>query len=171
MTCKDFSRIVNEITEVIRHVTGCHTINSCNLNYYPQGGGVGFHADDEFLFDGLQRPTCIISLSLCWGGGARKFLVKQKQCSEEQAQDFDSPGMVVHEYVLKHGDIMTMEGMFQKHYFHAVWPGDSQDHTDDPYTQGERINLTWRTIVQHLDGSAECRGKVCPLSQSSKYYE
>ena len=27
--------------------------------------------------------------------------------------------------------------------------------------QGERINLTWRTIVKHLDGSDECRGMVC----------
>ena len=29
--------------------------NCVNLNYYPTGGGVGFHADDEFLFDGLRR--------------------------------------------------------------------------------------------------------------------
>ena len=168
VTSSEFQRTVEDITKVARQVTGCPSLNSCNLNYYPQGGGVGFHADDEFLFDGLRRPTCIISFSLCSrsGGGARKFLVKQKSCPEDQAQDDYPPGMV-HEQILGHGDIMTMEGMFQKHYFHSVWPGDSKDHMDDPYTKGERINLTWRTIVQHLDGSAECRGKVCPLSQPS----
>ena len=32
-------------------------LNSVNLNYYPSGGGVGFHADDEFLFDGLRQHT------------------------------------------------------------------------------------------------------------------
>ena len=38
--------------------------NSANLNYYPQGGGVGFHADDEPLFAGTERDTRIVSLSL-----------------------------------------------------------------------------------------------------------
>lgn len=33
-------------------------LNSVNLNYYPRGGGVGFHADDEFLFDG-HIDTCL----------------------------------------------------------------------------------------------------------------
>lgn len=156
--------IVQELTKTIQNITGCTTLNSCNLNYYPQGGGVGFHADDEFLFDGVERPTCIISLSLCRNGGARKFLVKEKnQCTEDQAQDEYPEGMI-QEIILRHGDIMTMEGMFQKHYFHSVWPGDSQEYMDDPLTQGERINLTWRTIVKHLDGSSECRGKICPLS-------
>jgi alkylated DNA repair dioxygenase AlkB len=161
-----FHRTVEELTQVVRTVTGCPSINSCNLNYYPRGGGVGFHADDEFLFDSLQRPTCIISLSLCRNGGARKFLVKEKDCSEDQAQDQYYPS--THERILRHGDLMTMEGMFQKHYYHSVWPGDSKEYMDDPYTQGERINLTWRTIVQHLDGSPECRDKVCPLATTSK---
>ena len=31
--------------------TGHAVLNSVNLNYYPRGGGVGWHADDEFLFD------------------------------------------------------------------------------------------------------------------------
>jgi alkylated DNA repair dioxygenase AlkB len=189
--------------------------NAVNLNYYPQGGGVGFHADDEFLFDGLNRPTCILSLSLCSRqstteteeegtintsySGVRKFVVKRKKPgdTEDGVQDFDveEEGLVdtgtiaepsttkeplCHEVILRHGDLMTMEGMFQKHYYHAVWPGDSKqfqsktstssndrtktDH-DHPYTHGERINLTWRLIVQHLDGSKdECRGKSCPLS-------
>ena len=156
--------VVERITEKIKHVTGCQSLNSCNLNYYPQGGGVGFHADDEFLFDGTRRPTCIVSLSLCRKGGTRKLIVKNQECTEEQAQD-DYPEGQLHELILGHGDVMTMEGMFQKHYFHSIWPGDSKEFMDNPLTQGERINLTWRTIVQHLDGSESCLGKTCPLAK------
>lgn len=166
-----FHATVEEITEKIRSATGCIEINSCNLNYYPQGGGVGFHADDEFLFDGTRRETCIISLSLCSnnGGksGARNFMVKKQQGRSEEQAASGSNDETVHQVILRHGDIITMEGMFQKDYFHSVWPGDSQDFLEDPLTQGERINLTWRTIVQHLDGSEECRGKICPLANSS----
>jgi alkylated DNA repair dioxygenase AlkB len=162
--------VVETITAKIKQLTGCPSLNSCNLNYYPQGGGVGFHADDEFLFDGTRRPTCIVSLSLCrnsggsGGGGTRKLIVKNQECAEEQAQD-DYPEGCLQELILGHGDVMTMEGMFQKHYFHSIWPGDSKKFMDDPLTQGERINLTWRTIVQHLDGSESCRGKICPLAR------
>ena len=138
---------------------------------------MGWHADDEFLFDGTRRPTTIVSLSLCRGNGssndgARKFLVKlQNNVSEEEAQNQYDSGSdnSIQEQILGHGDLLTMEGMFQKHYFHSVWPGDSKDYCDDPLTQGERINLTWRTIVQHLDGSDECRGKICPVSKKEDY--
>ena len=178
----DFCRTIHEITQAVIQATGCRALNSCNLNYYPQGGGVGWHADEEFLFDGLRRPTCIVSLSLGststgtgtsnshGGEGARKFLVKPRDdTTEEDAQgNYDAAG--IQERVLRHGDLMTMEGMFQKHYFHSVWPGDSKEHMngEDPYTQGERINLTWRTIVKHLDGSDECRGRTCPLSSACR---
>ncbi|CAB9504048.1 expressed unknown protein [Seminavis robusta] len=171
--------VVQEITAAVTACCGgCATsINSCNLNYYPQGGGVGFHADDEFLFDGRRRPTRIISLSLGaapsnnssnkdWG--ARKFLIRpQKDTPEDDVQDQYHD--VQHEIMLRHGDLLTMEGMFQNHYFHSVWPGDSKAYQDHhPWTQGERINLTWRTIVQHLDGSKEeCRGIKCPLSTTN----
>mmetsp|Transcript_15927 Transcript_15927/g.28959 ORF Transcript_15927/g.28959 Transcript_15927/m.28959 type:complete len:321 (-) Transcript_15927:245-1207(-) len=187
-------RTLMEITSAVSRVCGLTTrktgeecqseqLNSCNLNYYPRGGGVGFHADDEFLFDGLHRPVRIISLSLaspfpnthhtdkknvnydentheeerCWG--ARKFQVRRKDPPPPAQDDEEN----VHEILLRHGDIMTMEGYCQKYYLHSVWPGDRKDLTDHPLTQGERINLTWRTIVRHLDGSEECKGKVCPL--------
>lgn len=175
------NQVVREITNVLLVVTACPTINACNLNYYPQGGGVGFHADDEFLFD-VQRQanTCILSLSL--GGsrpttntnanddndrnwGAREFLVKPQQEGEREQDTQDKYDDRVQEVILRHGDILTMEGQFQNHYFHSVWPGDSKQHMDHPLCQGERINLTWRTIVQHLDGSEDtCRGIQCPLS-------
>jgi alkylated DNA repair dioxygenase AlkB len=183
---------LKEVTAAVTQVTGC-AFNSCNLNYYPQGGGVGFHADDEFLFDGLNRDTRIVSLSLCGGDsaapastsstttnwGARKFMVKRKLDGEHEddAQEdqyssttssSSSSSTGVQEMLLRHGDLMTMEGMFQKHYFHSIWPGDSKEFMDHPLTQGERINLTWRTIVKHLDGSDECLGKSCPLSAKNR---
>jgi alkylated DNA repair dioxygenase AlkB len=166
---QEFQNTIQEITQAIVKVTGCTSLNCCNLNYYPQGGGVGWHADDEFLFDGLHQPTCIVSLSLCSSnGGARKFLVKPKlEQSEDATQNkYSTTEEDIHEQILHHGDLMTMEGMFQKYYFHSVWPGDSKMVSDE-YTQGERINLTWRTITKHLDGSEECRGKVCSLSKQA----
>jgi hypothetical protein len=147
------------------------TFNAVNLNYYPPGGGVGWHADDEYLWNAGQMPVCIVSLSLCRGpddgllAGARKFMIRPKPGQQNPIGIQHHGG--IKELILKHGDLMTMEGMFQKHYLHAVWPGDDTTiplDGDDPMVQGERINLTWRTIVQHLDGSQHCRGKTCPLS-------
>mmetsp|Transcript_35766 Transcript_35766/g.86522 ORF Transcript_35766/g.86522 Transcript_35766/m.86522 type:complete len:425 (-) Transcript_35766:3-1277(-) len=175
-------KVIAEITEAInRAVLGNDNGNQttppafdcCNLNYYPKGGGVGFHADDEFLFDGLCRPVRIVSLSLTSpsseesGCGARKFQVRRKRDDEDGNTAHEKYNHDAIEVMLKHGDIMTMEGYFQKHYLHSVWPGDSKEYMDHPHTQGERINLTWRTIVQHLDGSQDCMGKVCPLSATT----
>lgn len=175
--------VIAEITKAIsRAVLGNDTggqntppeFDCCNLNYYPRGGGVGFHADDEFLFDGLRRPVRIVSLSLTppssdkSGFGARKFQVRRKQEGEDGNTAHEKYNDDVTEVMLKHGDIMTMEGYFQKHYLHSVWPGDSKEYMDHAHTQGERINLTWRAIVQHLDGSEECMGKVCPLAAAGK---
>lgn len=154
------SQVLRDITASVVEVVG-GDFNSVNLNYYPRGGGVGAHADDEFLFDGLNRETRIVSLSLCGksagGGGTRKFEVKRKDKNHSNEKK---------EILLKHGDLMTMEGLFQKYYLHSVWPGDSKSHLENPLCQGERVNLTWRTVVRHLDGSvAECRGLTCPLSK------
>ena len=101
------------------------------------------------------------------GYGGRMFQVRRKQNGEDGNTAYAKNNHDITEVMLKHGDIMTMEGYFQRHYLHSVWPGDSKDFMDHPHTQGERINLTWRTIVQHLDGSPECMGKVCPLSTTS----
>ncbi|CAJ1945981.1 unnamed protein product [Cylindrotheca closterium] len=174
-------KVIAEITEAINcvilgNVNGGHTtspaFDCCNLNYYPRGGGVGFHADDEFLFDGLRRPVRIVSLSLTSPpsdkGSARKFQVRRKREDEDGNTAQKKHNHDVIEVMLKHGDLMTMEGYFQKHYLHSVWPGDSKEYMDHPHTQGERINLTWRTIVQHLDGSQECMGKICPLAAAVK---
>ena len=166
-------KIVQDMTHHVQQVTGDLKLNCCNLNYYPRGGGVGFHADDEFLFDSTNRPTRIVSLSLCDSSETtqRLFQVKPQNTglTEQRAanDDFCSDDTPL-EISLRHGDLITMEGMFQKHYLHSIWPGDSKDFLDHPNTQGERINLTWRTIVQHLDGSDQCRKKRCPLLLDDK---
>jgi len=102
--------------------------NSCNLNLYVDGQhSVGWHADNEDLFQGKFQDCRIISLSL---GQTRKFELK---CGK----DF-------HRLDLGDGDLCTMEGMTQKHYQHRV-PKEFDKKL------GERINLTWRWIVKHGD--------------------
>ncbi|OEU12068.1 hypothetical protein FRACYDRAFT_244294 [Fragilariopsis cylindrus CCMP1102] len=198
---KEMINVLQEITEVVSSNLGQEEeeLNCVNLNYYPSAGGIGFHADDEYMFDGLNRNTKIISLSLCctttttstclhkpnnnyknknWG--ARKFQIKKRDNNKSESDDDDDNDdkNVVHEIILRHGDIVTMEGMFQKYYLHSIWPGDdddnSIDYNDDDLCQGERINLTWRTIVKHLGsgGSSsieeveDFHGITCPLSLS-----
>ena len=147
--------VLAAVTETVaRMLPRGEELNCVNLNYYPSGGGVGWHADDEFLFDGLCRPTRIVSLTLCRssGEGARRFQVRRRgSCDSDTV-----------EVVLRHGDLMTMEGLFQRHYLHSVWPGDALDCQEHAACRGERINLTWRTIVRHLNGSEECKGMTCP---------
>eukprot|EP00439_Symbiodinium_sp_Y106_P036799 s406_g4.t1 len=76
----------------------------CNLNLYMDGQhSVGWHADNEALFQGKVRDCRIISLSL---GQSRRF---ELLCE----QDF-------HRLDLSDGDLCTMEGMTQKYYKHRV---------------------------------------------------
>ncbi|CAE8663225.1 unnamed protein product, partial [Polarella glacialis] len=100
--------------------------DSCNLNLYVDGQhSVGWHADNETLFQGKVQDCRIISLSL---GQTRKFELKQ--------------GSVMHRLDLNDGDLCTMEGMTQKYFQHRV-PKENGKGI------GERINLTWRWVVQH----------------------
>ena len=108
--------------------------NSCNLNLYEDGDmTVGWHADDEELFQAKANDCTIISLSL---GGARSF--------EVQMNDPRSDECALHKIELRMGDLLTMEGLMQKHYQHRV-PRQRD--------VGPRINLTWRWIKKH---QAQC---------------
>jgi alkylated DNA repair dioxygenase AlkB len=100
--------------------------NSVNVNLYAnQSEEVGWHADDEVFFQGLSGDTLILSFSL---GASREFCWRL-QGETEKAGDVR----------LGHGDLMTMEGLFQRHYKHSA-PG-----SDEPC--GPRVNLTFRWIV------------------------
>jgi alkylated DNA repair dioxygenase AlkB len=105
--------------------------NSCNLNLYEDGGmSVGWHSDDESLFQGKFNDICIISLSL---GAGRKFELRANWPAEGERP--------VQYIILGDGDLCTMEGMTQKHFQHRV---PKENNVTAP-----RINLTWRWTVKH----------------------
>mmetsp|Transcript_33443 Transcript_33443/g.90539 ORF Transcript_33443/g.90539 Transcript_33443/m.90539 type:complete len:147 (-) Transcript_33443:336-776(-) len=104
---------------------------SCNMNLYEDGGAsVGWHADDESLFQGKFTDIYIISLSL---GVTRKFELRLNWPEEGEKP--------LRRILLNSGDLLTMEGMVQKHYQHRV---PKEENVDGP-----RINLTWRWTLRH----------------------
>jgi len=110
--------------------------NSCNVNLYYSGlSSVGWHTDDEAVFESKERDCLIISLSL---GSSRKFQFKR-------VGDANLAG----EVMVKNGDLMTMEGLFQKHFLHRV--------PKMPKSKGKRINFTWRWVTGH--DKATCKMK------------
>lgn len=117
--------------------------NSCNLNLYEDGGmSVGWHSDDESLFQGKFIDVRIISLSL---GAKRKFELRANWPGEAERP--------LRSVMLADGDMMTMEGMTQKHFQHRV---PKEGHVDGP-----RINLTWRWTVKHTPR--------CPMSRQRRF--
>lgn len=117
---------------------------SCNLNLYDDGGAsVGWHSDDESLFQGKFTDIYIISLSL---GVSRVFQLRPNW-PEEGERNFRN-------VKLCSGDLMTMEGMVQKHYQHRV---PREENIQEP-----RINLTWRWTLKHR--------ATCPCSRIRRRY-
>lgn len=136
MSPVEFPGWMKEIMAVYMPLCGLHDPlawpNSCNLNCYSDGtDSLDWHADDEPLFAGRERDTCIISLSL---GDTRSF--ELRLASDDQG---DVPAVKLR---LANGDLCTMEGLVQRHYEHRV-----------PRAGGKssrlRVNLTWRWIVAH----------------------
>eukprot|EP00929_Paragymnodinium_shiwhaense_P098772 TRINITY_DN60261_c0_g1_i1.p1 TRINITY_DN60261_c0_g1~~TRINITY_DN60261_c0_g1_i1.p1 ORF type:complete len:638 (-),score=124.24 TRINITY_DN60261_c0_g1_i1:39-1952(-) len=106
--------------------------NSCNLNLYEGGSmSVGWHADDEKLFQGRYKDCLIISLSL---GETRAFELRENDVGDEPEERSRV------RLKLNSGDLCTMEGLTQKHYQHRV-PKEK--------LSGARINLTWRWVKKH----------------------
>jgi alkylated DNA repair dioxygenase AlkB len=118
--------------------------NCCNLNWYVDGGmSVGWHTDDEKLFNGKFQDIRIISLSL---GASRKFEMRLNWPDESKHERKFTT------VVLGDGDVATMEGMFQKHFQHRV-----------PREEGvseARINLTWRWNIKHQPSCPVCRMRL-----------
>ena len=98
------------------------TFNSCLLNLYHNGEeGMSWHSDDE---KALGKNTTIASLSL---GAERRFLFRHKKSKETVS------------LMLENGSLLVMKGSTQTHWQHSL-----------PKTKkvcGQRINLTFRTIV------------------------
>jgi len=139
-----FPKWFRKITQRVLDETGLefeHFPNSCNVNWYQNGAdSVGWHSDDESLFQSKDDDTLILSLSL---GQSRKFEVKLAEHKD------DGPMANIKQMVLHHGDIMTMEGLFQKYYVHRVPKAYG--------VQRARVNLTWRWIKKHDIYRDRCR--------------
>eukprot|EP00929_Paragymnodinium_shiwhaense_P116838 TRINITY_DN867_c2_g2_i1.p1 TRINITY_DN867_c2_g2~~TRINITY_DN867_c2_g2_i1.p1 ORF type:complete len:766 (-),score=171.14 TRINITY_DN867_c2_g2_i1:185-2482(-) len=125
--------MIELMTQVMPHFglkTQAEWPNSCNLNLYEDGGmSVGWHSDDEKIFNGKFQDIRILSLSF---GQKRRF---------EMRSNWSPPGeQSLYRIQLGDGDLCTMEGMMQKHFQHRV-PKES--------SCGPRINLTWRWNVKH----------------------
>lgn len=110
---------------------------SCaNVNLYEHGEqSCGWHADDEKLFGDGSSDVTIVSLSL---GSTREFWLALRK----SPKDVNPRENSVIELDLGHGDLMTMEGLCQKHTVHMVPRADARG-------SGPRINVTWRWIRQH----------------------
>jgi len=113
-----------------------------NLNLYETGDHqVSWHSDDEPLFRGKFQDARIISVTL---GAMRKFQVGLK--APRRGGILKPERGSVCNFNLGHGQICTMEGLFQKHYLHQIAKGT---------TRQARINATFRYIQEHAEG--------CPL--------
>ena len=160
----ELSAVISAISRRVAVACGVEASppNSCNLNYYPPGGGVGWHADDEPIFGSSEDEKLIISLSLAApadgraseADGQRSFELRRAKGEADQTSPAE------HTVQLSHGDLVTMEGLFQSEYEHSVWPGDDMTKVEEggKSAVGERINLTWRWVRHHLPG--------CPASQA-----
>ena len=111
-----------DIKQRIEPVAG-GTFNSVLLNRYRHGrDSIGMHADDE---PELGTDPVIASISL---GAVRTFVLRHRKTREKRT------------LLLAHGSLLVMAGTCQHHWLHGV------PKTEEPV--GERINLTWRRILQ-----------------------
>ncbi len=114
--------------------------NAANFNLYRLGShSVGWHADDEALFDAVDLEATIISLSL---GASRTFELKQRKAADDEAMRLD----------LRTGDLAAMHGLVQRHYLHRI----PKQRGKDAANEG-RINITFRWIRKHSADDS------CPL--------
>lgn len=132
---QEFSPWILELMERYMPLCGIpskeHWPNSCNLNLYEDGCmSVGWHADDEKLFQGKFKDIRIISISL---GETRTFEFRTIDAEEDGER-------LKTRMSLHNGDICTMEGLTQKYYHHRV----PKEAASSP-----RINLTFRWITKH----------------------
>lgn len=118
----DWIAPVQTVRERVEEIAG-RRFNSVLLNLYRDGrDGMGWHADDE---PELGRNPVIASVSF---GATRRFCMRHRKRRRD-----------VVSLDLEHGSLLLMAGPTQHHWLHAV-PKTSR-------AVGERINLTFRTIL------------------------
>lgn len=118
-----FTPVLIQLKKLIEEKTN-ETYNSCLLNLYHNGSeGMAWHSDGE---KDLKENGAIASLSF---GAERKFGFKHKQTKETV-------------YIqLEHSSLLVMKGETQKYWLHRLPPTTK--------VQNPRINLTFRTIIEH----------------------
>jgi hypothetical protein len=87
-------------------------------------------------------PLCSSNHDVGGHDGERLFQVKRKRRNVKTTGFGEvrcEEGNTISEITLRHGDIITIEGMFQKCYLHSVWPGDDVEnvHTEDDMSRQE----------------------------------
>lgn len=155
--------------------------NCANLNLYGSAEHcVGWHADDESLFMGRDRDCPILSVSL---GAPREFWIALKEKQNPKRPCLDS----VLEVDLCDGDVLTMEGLCQKHCLHFVpsalksesssenAPTADKDSSRAMEVPAQRINVTWRWIREHKPNcriySSERDGDRCFFWEQAREVE
>ena len=124
--CIPFTPTITDLAQQVAKIVGVDGFNSVNINLYEDGANwLGWHSDNEALFQALHRNVTIASLSL---GATRNFDIRDVKTHEYQRVR------------LADGDLCTMEGLFQKFCEHSI---------PCMGATGPRINLTFRNIVQH----------------------
>lgn len=112
-----------QLKVVVERETG-ESFNSCLLNLYHSGEeGMAWHSDGE---KDLKKDGAIGSLSF---GAERKFAFKHKVTKETVS------------LILEHGSLLVMKDSTQTHWLHRLPPTKR--------TISPRVNLTFRTIIQH----------------------
>jgi alkylated DNA repair dioxygenase AlkB len=99
-------------------------LNSCLLNYYPDGSvGIGLHSDEEEeLVDG--KDTVVVSVNL---GATRNFILVDNVTKEEYVIPLPS------------GSVLIMGAGCQRYYKHKI----NVDHT----ITDARVNMTFRQFM------------------------
>ena len=138
-----FSEPISQFRNTVARLVGVHplVLNSLNCNKYETSDqDIAWHSDNEALFrrSESQRNTFIVSVSF---GAQRKFAFRKKL-----------NGGAFHEILLNDADLMTMEGLFQDDFEHALLPGDSSQHAFASSSGTDahvRYNFTFRQLVRH----------------------
>ena len=117
-----------------------------NLNLYGGSGSrVRWHSDNEGLFGRRGESKLIVSMSF---GVSALFKWKPGP-----SPDSDASASWLH-----HGDLLVMDGCCQDEYLHCT----------DPLQGGERVNITFRWIRNHVPRCPLAAGVVCCLPTCAK---
>nr|QNT38354.1 replicase [Cherry virus Turkey] len=100
--------------------------NSCLVQKYEKGSGIGFHADDEKCYD----PDCKVLTVNLFGRAQIGF---KKKAENGQKEEFRVD--------LEHGQAIEMPCFFQEEYLHCLSMADEG-----------RVSLTFRQQRRDLDG-------------------